>query len=139
MYDKFIVTALAAAAAFGASADDGKPAAPPSSATAAPIAPAEAAPPPALLGALDGVKPLANDALDDQRARAKLEIDKVVINAPEQNGVVAGNTAIGNANGPNTIGGDAFSTAAGFINAVQNTGNNVLIQTSTIINVSVEP
>ena len=45
---------------------------------------------------------------------------------------------MGNTNGDNLINGDAFNNANGFLSTVQNTGNNVLIQNSTIINVSVD-
>jgi hypothetical protein len=119
---------LAAAFAATALADDPKPAAPA----------AAAAPPPALTTLGEG-KPLTADALGEQRAKAKLEIDKVTINAPTQNGIVAGNTAINTQTGGNSIGGTAFSGAAGLVNSIQNTGNNVLIQSSTIVNVSVAP
>jgi hypothetical protein len=97
-----------------------------------------AAPVPPTPAAFAASTPLTTEKLDEQRAKAKIEIDKLTINAPEQNGVVAGNTAVGNNTGHNSIGGDAFTSAAGFISTIQNTGNNVLIQNSTIINVSVE-
>jgi hypothetical protein len=124
-----VIGILAAAAASSAFADDKKPAA----------TPPAAAPPAAALAALGAGKALTADALGDQRAKAKLEIDKVTINAPTQNGVVAGNAAINTTNGANSIGGTAFSGAAGLVNTIQNTGNNVLIQNSTIVNVSVAP
>jgi hypothetical protein len=123
-----VIGILAAAAAASAFADDKKPAATPPSAA-----------PPAALTALGEGKALSTDALGEQRAKAKLEIDKVTINAPTQNGVVAGNAAINTTNGANSIGGTAFSGAAGLVNTIQNTGNNVLIQNSTIVNVSVAP
>jgi hypothetical protein len=90
------------------------------------------------LAAFESSKALTEDELGEQRAKAKIEVEKVTINTQDQDGLVAGNAAVGNTTGQNSIGGDAFVSANGFINTVQNTGNNVLIQSSTIINVSVE-
>jgi hypothetical protein len=126
-----VIGILAAVAAASGFAEDQKP---------APTTPAAtAAAPPAALAALGAGQALSTGALGEQRATAKLEIDKVTINAPTQNGVVAGNAAINTTNGANSIGGTAFSGASGLVNTIQNTGNNVLIQNSTIVNVSVAP
>ena len=72
-------------------------------------------------------------------ARTNIEVHHVTINDQELNGVVSDNTAINNNTGDNIISDGAFNDAAGFIGTVQNSGNNVLIQNSTIINVAVEP
>jgi len=87
----------------------------------------------------EAAKPLSEEELGEQRATAKLEVEEVTINTSDQDGLVLGNAAINNRTGANTIAGDAFVGASGMIHSVQNTGNNVLIQNSTIINVSVEP
>jgi hypothetical protein len=94
--------------------------------------------PSSALAALAATKPLSAEELGEQRAKADIEIDSITINDSDQDGAVAGNAAIGNRTGANTIASDAFATANGVITAVQNTGNNVLIQNATIINVSVE-
>ncbi len=120
------VGVLAVTFAMSAGADD----------QARPPAAVPLAPPSLSLGA---AKPLSADALGEQRAKAKLEIDKITVNAPTQNGVVAGNAAINTTTGGNSIGGAALSGAAGLVSTIQNTGNNVLIQNSTIVNVSVAP
>lgn len=53
-------------------------------------------------------------------------------------GVLGDNTALGDGNiGENGIGGSAFSNAAGFATVIQNTGNNVLIQQQTIVDVRI--
>jgi hypothetical protein len=134
-----VVGVLAAACAAGAVADEQTPApvAPVAVPAAAPATPPTEAPPG--LAALGAGKALSADALGEQRATAKLEVDKITINAPTQNGVVAGNAAINTTNGANTIGGAAFAGASGLVSSIQNTGNNVLIQNSTIVNVSVAP
>ncbi len=48
------------------------------------------------------------------------------------------NTAIGNVTGSNIID-DSFSRASGLFSIIQNTGNNVIIQDSVIVNVTIFP
>lgn len=122
-----IGAALAALASAGAAADE-------AAATAA--APPAAAEEVVALGA--AATALSSEQLGEQRAKAKLELEKVTINTPDNDGAVVGNVALGDT-GYNKIDGNAFRDSAGFMNAIQNTGNNVLIQNATIINVSVEP
>ena len=81
---------------------------------------------------------LSDAELGSQRARENYDLDQIVINNQDQDGDVTDNVAVGNTNGDNLINGDAFNNANGFLSTVQNTGNNVLIQNSTIINVSVD-
>ncbi len=81
---------------------------------------------------------LSDAELNTHRARENIEIDQITINDQDQDGDVEDNVAIGNTNGHNLIKGEAFSNSSGFLSSVQNTGNNVLIQNSTIINVSVD-
>jgi hypothetical protein len=88
--------------------------------------------------ALAGAKPLDATELGEQRAKAKLEIDKLTLIAPQQSGVVAGNSAVNNTTGANAISDAAFAGASGIVNTIQNTGNNVLIQSSTVVNVALE-
>ena len=81
---------------------------------------------------------LSDEELNKHRAREKIDVDQITLNNQEQDGDVTDNVAVGNTNGDNVINGQAFSDSSGFLSSVQNTGNNVLIQNSTIINVSVE-
>jgi hypothetical protein len=90
-----------------------------------------------LLVTLDGDSALSTAELTEQRAKAKIEIERITVNETDQDGTVAGNVAVGDT-GANTIADHAFEGAAGTIMSIQNTGNNVLIQNSTTINVSVE-
>ena len=90
------------------------------------------------LDALDSVGTLTDEELNSHRARENIEVEKITLNDQTQDGDVTDNVAIGNSNGDNLINGDAFSDSSGFLSTVQNTGNNVLIQNSTIINVTVE-
>ena len=85
-----------------------------------------------------GDSTLTDAQLGEQRARENVELATVTINDQQQEGVVSDNLAIGNENGDNLINGSAFADSAGYLSTVQNTGNNVLIQNSTIINVSVD-
>lgn len=90
------------------------------------------------LNAFEETAVLSDTELNTHRARENLDIDQVTINDQYQDGDVEDNVAIGNRNGDNLINGEAFSNSSGFLSTVQNTGNNVLIQNSTIINVSVD-
>ncbi len=81
---------------------------------------------------------LSDEQLNVHRARENIQVDQITLNDQDQDGDVTDNVAVGNRNGDNLINGEAFSNASGFLSTVQNTGNNVLIQNSTIINVSVE-
>lgn len=49
------------------------------------------------------------------------------------------NTAINTFSGDNIIDGNSFSGASGIVSIIQNTGNNVIIQDSTVVNVSIFP
>ncbi len=92
-----------------------------------------------LPGLAAGDAVLSADDLEAERARAMLEVDRITINDQDLNGVVSNNSAIDTISGNNTIAGDAFGNATGFIGTIQNTGNNVLIQSATIVNIAVEP
>ncbi len=60
------------------------------------------------------------------------------INKAELDGTLEGNTAINSVTGDNVISNGAFADASGLSTAIQNSGNNVLIQNSTIVNVVIE-
>ncbi|MDJ0918047.1 MAG: hypothetical protein QNJ05_09800 [Woeseiaceae bacterium] len=90
------------------------------------------------LDAFESSATLSDDELGTQRAKEKIELAEITINDQEQSGDVTDNVAIGNTTGDNLIDGNAFSNSSGFLSTVQNSGNNVLIQSSTIINVSVD-
>ena len=90
------------------------------------------------LAAFEDGGTLSDEELNKHRARENIEIEQITLNNQDQDGDVSDNVAVGNTNGDNVINGQAFSDSSGFLSSVQNTGNNVLIQNSTIINVSVE-
>ncbi len=101
-------------------------------------APAKTPAVPAAIVGLGEAKTLDAAELGEQRAKAKLEIDKLTLIAPQQNGVVAGNSAVNTTTGANAIADTAFAGASGIVNTIQNTGNNVLIQSSTVVNVALQ-
>ncbi|HEY4293380.1 hypothetical protein [Luteibacter sp.] len=61
------------------------------------------------------------------------------LNTQETTGTVNENTAKGTYSGANFVGDSAFSNAAGLPTVIQNSGNNVLIQNSTIVNLRMNP
>jgi hypothetical protein len=54
-------------------------------------------------------------------------------------GTVTGNTASQITTGDNSVSGNSLQGATGLPSIVQNTGNNVLIQTGVIVNVQLKP
>ena len=65
-------------------------------------------------------------------------IDVLTLNKAELDGTLEGNTAINSVTGSNLISNGAFADASGLTTAIQNSGNNVLIQNATIVNVVIE-
>ena len=90
---------------------------------------------------LAGETALSADTLDDSRAGTELPagVDMVQVNEQDLSANFTGNVATGNTTGTNTIATGAFTDASGFVTAIQNTGNNVLIQNATIVNVAITP
>ncbi len=81
---------------------------------------------------LFGVKPVDTKVLARKRGGAD------VINDMQLKGVVADNRAVNVTTGNNFITDGAFANTSGVPLIVQNTGNNVLIQNATIVNVQVK-
>jgi len=80
---------------------------------------------------------VAGDALDDLRGGADNQTD--ITNISDVDGTVDGNTAINSITGGNLVDGGAFTNAAGLSTVIQNSGNNVLIQNSTVVSVLFTP
>lgn len=94
-------------------------------------APAFSANPPSASGSL---------AFDDSSVVALADLDSLrggadVVNQSLVQGAVAGNAAVNVSSGANFISSGSFANSNGFNTVIQNTGSNVLIQSSTIINV----
>ncbi|MBV8343076.1 MAG: hypothetical protein JO173_11925 [Gammaproteobacteria bacterium] len=84
--------------------------------------------------------PLGDSVIDDRQlgsARGGAELAQPVnltLNQNNSNGSVSGNVASNLTTGSNNISDTAFSNSAGVPVVIQNSGNNVLIQNSTILN-----
>ena len=79
--------------------------------------------------------------LATHRGRADLNVDDVILQLSEvtANASVSNNSLDSNMTGANLVETGAFDGAAGVIFAVQNTGNHVIIQNTTLINVTMNP
>ena len=49
-----------------------------------------------------------------------------------------GNSSVNTVSGANTVSAEAFSNTSGLVNLIQNSGNNVIIQSSTIVNLTLQ-
>jgi hypothetical protein len=80
---------------------------------------------------------VAGDALDAMRGGT--DNKTITTNVSDVDGTVDGNTAINAITGGNLMDGGAFGNAAGLSTVIQNSGNNVLIQNSTVVSVQFVP
>ena len=81
-------------------------------------------------------RPVAPTQLDAQRGG--MNTGPVTVNTNMLNAKVFDNSAIGNVTGHNTITEGAFAGASGLPTVIQNSGNNVLIQNGTVLNLTVK-
>lgn len=72
--------------------------------------------------------------LSTQRGRYRPDI--VQLSAQELDAVLTDNRAIATINGPNTVASQAFANSQGHLSVIQNSGNNVIIQDTTIYNIT---
>ena len=78
--------------------------------------------------------PVAQEALEAQRGGES----RYEFNFQETTATMEKTIAVGTTNGANSISGGAFGGASGFPVAVQNSGNNVIVQNAFIINLDVK-
>ena len=97
-----------------------------------PDVPTEAAKPAPIVRAFLGIRPLDSKVLGRKRAGTD------VFNDAQLRGGVTNNSAVNVTTGNNVIRDGAFSGQSGIPLVVQNSGNNVLIQNATIINLQVK-
>ncbi|WP_340121381.1 hypothetical protein [Methylobacter svalbardensis] len=88
-----------------------------------------------LLFSLAETAPL--EELDNMRGREGVNI--TALNNMNVRATLSDNQASNNANGYNIIDHGSFAQASGINSVIQNSGNNVIIQDSTIVNVSIVP
>ena len=79
-----------------------------------------------------GSGPVSDSALDVRRGGTE------TLNDMDLDGVVSGNHASNLMTGQNVVTDGSLSGNAGLATVVQNTGNNVLIQNATIVNIRLE-
>ena len=80
--------------------------------------------------------PIPTAQLEAQRGGT--DAGPVTINANFLNAKLNNNAAIDNVTGNNTINGNAFAGAAGLPIVIQNSGNNVIIQSGTVLNLTMK-
>jgi len=79
----------------------------------------------------------AVDSQDLALSRGGAELD-ITLNEAKTTGAVSGNQASNLNTGSNFVAEGSFTGAYGFSTVVQNSGNNVLIQNATVINLKVQ-
>ena len=78
------------------------------------------------------------EELDNQRGQGGVDLS--VLNESNIHGTLTDNIVMPNTiTGNNIIDASSFANAAGIVSVIQNTGNNVLIQNSTIVNFVITP
>lgn len=77
------------------------------------------------------------DEMQQSRGGQNVELDYTSL-ASDIDGLSSGNTAINTVNGNNILSSGAFADSSGISNVIQNTGNNVLIQNSTVVNLTIK-
>jgi hypothetical protein len=82
----------------------------------------------------DTADPLTADVLGDAELASQRGGSETHLNQNNATGTVSGNVASQLNTGSNTISESAFSNTSGIPIVIQNSGNNVLIQNSTILN-----
>lgn len=75
------------------------------------------------------------DELDDERGREG--VDMFTLNNMNIRATLSGNQANQNMSGYNSIDGGSFGQASGITSVIQNSGNNVVIQNATNVNVTI--
>lgn len=79
-------------------------------------------------------KPVSLEQLDDHRGGA----DTLAVNEQKLSATLSRNTAADLSTGTNSINEGSFMGASGFPMVIQNSGNNVIIQNSTILNLNLK-
>lgn len=80
--------------------------------------------------------PVPDAQLDTQRGGT--DTGPITINANILNATLYNNAASDNVTGHNTITGNAFTGASGFPIVFQNSGNNVIMQSGTVLNLTLK-
>lgn len=87
---------------------------------------------------LKGVTALLGPAVPESRMTVERGGHTTVNNTNQLEAALYDNQALANVTGSNTIATSAFSGMSGYATVVQNSGNNVIIQSATILNVKLQ-
>ena len=94
---------------------------------------------------LDSADAVATQELEDLRGRQdlRIDIDDIEVlwqqNKGEQTAGLHGNELNGGVTGNNSIAADAMNGMTGIATVIQNTGNQVIIQDTTMVNITIRP
>lgn len=86
---------------------------------------------------LDQVNAVSLEELDGERGKGG--VDPIILSKSTAIAVLEGNSAMNTVSGINSIDNGSFTGASGMFSIIQNSGNNVIIQDSTVYNVTVMP
>ncbi len=86
---------------------------------------------------IQALAPVGTDTLNEQRARQG--VSNVQLGQVHSQIALHDNVVVGGHGGTNLIANGAFDNARGFSTIIQNTGHNVAIQESMIVNVTINP
>lgn len=90
-----------------------------------------------------GIAPLSDEDMREQRGRGAHEIINIdeinmQLNEINENAKLDHNVIYSSNTGDNSVSHDAFAGATGFATVIQNSGNNVIIQNATIVNLTMQ-
>ncbi|CAM3012507.1 carbon storage regulator [Vibrio mytili] len=77
------------------------------------------------------------DIMSESRGGQNVELDLIYANS-DINGISSDNVASNTVSGNNILSPGAFADSSGLSSVIQNTGNNVLIQNSTVVNLTLK-
>ncbi|MET2854489.1 carbon storage regulator [Vibrio owensii] len=77
------------------------------------------------------------EAMNEARGRQNVELDLFYAES-DVDGISSDNVATNTVSGNNILSPGAFADSSGISSVIQNTGNNVLIQNSTVVNLTLK-
>jgi hypothetical protein len=84
-----------------------------------------------------GSDAISDKSLSETRG-ASLQVVGQTIGAAVLTANAVGNSATNSVTGANTVTSDAFGSASGVVSLIQNSGNNVIIQSATVVNLQLQ-
>lgn len=81
---------------------------------------------------------VSDTELDNQRGGQTIDVDELNLNIISEEATLHDNVILSSVTGGNAVGGGAFSGASGIATVIQNSGNQVIIQNATLLNLTLE-